>query len=220
MGRAAELWDRNLSVAETCRSSRFVTALARGELPRSTFAAYIAQDAVFLEAFARAYALCVARAADRREMDAFRALLDGVFDELRLHSTYAGRWGAPLDVAPAAATSAYTDFLLRVAALEPVGHAVAAMAPCMRLYAWLGEQLDGVTPADGPFREWIDTYASADFHELASTLEALLDGETGGRATSEPVMASHYAQAMRLELAFFEAAVDDVPDAASRSVDR
>ena len=51
-------------------------------------------------------------------------------------------------------TAAYTNFLLAVAALEPVGHIAAAMTPCMRLYAYLGQQLAAQTKPDSPYREW------------------------------------------------------------------
>ena len=101
------------------------------------------------------------------------------------------------------ATSAYTDFLLAVAALEPVGHIAAAMTPCMRLYAYLGQQLaahnqtvrteDGGAPA-----------LRAAVRALAQRLEALLD-RYGGDDDRPAVL---YHRAMELELRFFDAAAD------------
>ena len=64
----------------------------------------------------------MAKAPDGEAMAAFKALLDGGFGELELHHSYAARWGVDLVPEPAPATSAYTDFQLRVAAREPVGH--------------------------------------------------------------------------------------------------
>lgn len=200
--RGAELFDENLDLAEACRDHPFVQGIATGALDRGAFCFYVGQDAVFLDAFARAYALALAKAPDREAMAAFRALLDGALDELGLHRSYAERWGADLAVDPAPATRAYTDFLLRVAALEPAGAICAAMAPCMRLYAWLGQQLAPVAAPDSPYREWVDTYAAPEFDALARTLEALLDRL--GR--DEAVERDHYRTAMRLELAFFHAA--------------
>lgn len=202
MSRAARLWQDNADVAAACRANHFVLGLASGELERASFLFYIEQDAFFLSSFARAYALAFAKAPDAEAMEEIRALLDGVFDELRLHRGYAERWGARLDPEPAAATLAYTDFLLRVAWSEPVGHILAAMTPCMRLYAHLGEALAPETPADGPYREWVDTYADPGFHALAARMEALLDAHDDG---SEAV-ARHYRTAMHREHDFFDQA--------------
>jgi thiaminase/transcriptional activator TenA len=107
-----------------------------------------------------------------------------------------------LDQAAGPATSAYTDFLLAVAALEPVGHIAAAMAPCMRLYAYLGHQLAGDTKPENPYREWVETYSSAEFETLARRLEGLLDRYGGDHDR----LAVLYRQAMELELRFFDAA--------------
>ena len=205
--KSVELFAANLDVARACRDHPFVRGIASGGLDRAAFGFYVAQDAVFLDAFVRAYALGVAKAPDREAMVGFKALLDGGFGELELHHGYATRWEVDLAPEPAPATAAYTDFLLRVAAFEPVGHLCAAMAPCMRLYAWLGSELEATAAADSPYREWVETYADPGFHQLATALEVLLD-----RLGGEPgVVAGHYRRAMRLELAFFAAAWERSP---------
>jgi thiaminase/transcriptional activator TenA len=199
---ARSLWDRNRVLAEAALEHSFVQGIASGELARSTFAYYVGQDAAFLDAFCRAYALALAKSPDHDAMIAFRELLDGAVDELRLHEGYAARWGVDLHQAADPATSAYTDFLLAVAALEPVGHTAAAMTPCMRLYAYLGQQLAAHTKPDSPYREWVDTYSSAAFEALAQRLEALLDRYGG----DDDRVAVVYHRAMELELLFFDAA--------------
>ena len=201
---AAKMFEQNRQLALESLQQPFVQGLASGRLERSAFKFYVGQDAAFLEAFVRSYALCVAKAPDREALRAFKALLDGGFDELELHRRYAERWGVDLNPEPAPATAAYTDFLLRVASLEPVGHVCAAMAPCMRLYAWLGTELEPVTAADSPYREWVQTYADEGFQELAATLDGLVDRLGGDPAT----MADHYRRAMGLERDFFAAAYE------------
>ncbi len=202
MGLAEELWKANQDLARACLEHPFVQGIASGDLPLDRFRFYVGQDAYFLEAFTRGYALLLAKSPDREGLLAFKTLLDGALEELRLHHGYAQRWGVDLQPAPAPATSAYTDFLLRTAALEPVGLGVAAQTPCMRLYAYLGAQLQGRTRDDSPYREWVHTYASPDFHRLAQTLEALLDRYGADRTRVEAV----YRRAMELEYAFFDAA--------------
>ena len=203
MRSAQELWTSNVDVAAACLAHPFVEGIASGGLDRGAFARFVAQDAVFLGRFARAYALCLAKAPDQEAMMAAKVLLDGVFEELDLHASFAAKWDVDLAPTPAPATSAYTDFLLRVAALEPIGYAYAAMTPCMRLYAWLGQQLARRTAPDSPYGDWVSTYAAEGFEELAATLERLLD--TYGERSDETVIAAHYRTAMRLELAFFDA---------------
>lgn len=200
--RSDRLWEQNKDLATACLEHPFLQGLASGALPREKFAWYLAQDASYLQGYARAYALALGKAPDAEGMLTFKEMLDGAFEEMRLHHDYAKSWGVSLDRDPAPATRAYVDFLLRVAALEPVGHIASAMAPCMRLYAWLGRSLQPLAPVDSPYRSWIDTYASDAFEGLAVALEEAVDRYGGEAAT----LAAHYRRAMELEQAFFEAA--------------
>ena len=196
------LWHRNRVLAQAALEHPFVQGIASGELPRARFAYYVGQDAAFLDAFCRAYALALAKSPDQEGLIAFRELLDAAADELRLHQGYATRWEVDLHPAPDPSTSAYTNFLLVVAALEPVGHIAAAMTPCIRLYAYLGQQLAAQTENESPYREWVMTYSSPQFEALARRLEVLLDRYGGDHDR----LAVLYRQAMELELRFFDAA--------------
>jgi thiaminase/transcriptional activator TenA len=201
-GLAAKLWSANAELAQACLANAFVRGVADGSLPIERFRGYVAQDAYFLDAFARAYALALARSPDRHGLTTFHALIGGVLEELELHAEYAARWQVDLGRTVAAdATLAYTDFLLTTASLRSVGETCAAMTPCMRLYAYLGQRLSLIGHSSGPYHEWIQTYAAGEFESLAGTLESLLDRYA---EDTEPVRAA-YRHAMELELAFFEA---------------
>ncbi|MDT5002669.1 MAG: hypothetical protein QOK12_4774, partial [Mycobacterium sp.] len=198
---SARLWADNADLAEKALADPFVSRLGDGSLSREIFAGYVAQDAFFLESFARAYALALARSSDTATLLALAVLLAGVRDELGLHASYAARWGIDMaGVEPSSATLAYTDFLLATAATGTLGMVFAAMTPCMRLYAWLGAALDA--DAAGPYGEWVSAYADTGFEALACRLEQLLDEQAEDGA---PV-AAVYRRAMRLEVAFFAAA--------------
>lgn len=203
MDLADRLFAASDDLVGSCRAHPFVMGLADGTLPRERFVGYVEQDAWFLGAFARAYAVALAKSQDPTTLFELKALLDGVVEELELHRGYAQRWDADLDPSPAPATLAYTDFLLRVAWSAPLGHTLAAMTPCLRLYADLGRHLAPLATPDSPYREWIDTYASDGFGQLVTTLEALLGRHVGA---DDHVAAGHYRTAMRLELAFFDQA--------------
>jgi thiaminase len=153
----------------------------------------VSQDAFFLDAFARAYALALARSPDRHGLEAFHGLIGGVLDELRLHAGYAAEWQVDLaHIEPGLATLAYTEFLLATASLGTVVETCAAMTPCMRLYAFLGQSLaaNGADRPDNPYRAWIQTYAAAEFEQLAEQLEGLLDRYASDVANSSKVSAA------------------------------
>ncbi len=202
MTLSRELWSDNADLAATALADPFVSRLADGSLDRASFASYVAQDAFFLESFARAYALALARSSDTPTLLALAGLIGGVSEELRLHDSYAARWGIDMfGVKPSPATLAYTDFLLATAATGGLGMVFAAMTPCMRLYAWLGGELDA--GAAGPYAEWVTTYADPQFEALAAQLERLLDEH----AEATPGVRGAYRRAMQLEVSFFESAL-------------
>lgn len=137
---AQACWEEVHDLAQASLAHPFVQGIATGTLSRQRFVYYVGQDAFFLEAFARAYAWALAKSPDREGLAVFKTLLDGTFDELALHQGYAAQWGISRTPQPGEATRAYVDFLLSIAAVEPVGHICAAMTPCMRLYAFLGSR--------------------------------------------------------------------------------
>jgi thiaminase/transcriptional activator TenA len=201
MSLARTLWDANADWAQRILAHPFVRGVSDGSLPVDSFRRYVAQDAYFLEAFARAYAYCMAQSTARADLLSFAGLIGGVIDELKLHADYAERWKVDLaGVVPGAATRAYTDFLIEMARLGNVGLTTAAMTPCMRLYAFLGQELakGAVAPA---YADWVRTYAAPGFEALARTLEDLLDWH----AADTPAARNAYRRAMELEYGFFDA---------------
>lgn len=195
------LWKANSDLAERILAHGFVRGLGDGSLPLANFKGYVAQDAYFLEAFARAYAFCLANSTSRQDLYDFAELIAGVLDELKLHKSYAERWKVELaGVTPIAATQAYVGFLLTSARRGHLGDTIAAMTPCMRLYAWLGRAL-AATEVDPLYSEWVKTYADPGFEALALRLEELLDRH----ASDSEAVRANYRRAMELEYGFFDA---------------
>src|SRR5438105_9686973 len=169
------LWRLNLRLAQSCLAHPFVRALGDGTLPAELFRSFIAQDAFFLRAFLKAYALGLARS-ETETMTSFYELMGGCLEELKVHRAFAAEAGIDLrSVVPNVACRAYTDFLLRTAWHTSLGETVAAMTPCMRLYAYLGEELVPKCSQRHPYRRWIQAYGGEEFQRLAERLEALLD---------------------------------------------
>jgi hypothetical protein len=96
----------------------------------------------------------------------------------------------------------------------------------MRLYAFLGQSLaasdsgiskrgkcTGTAEAtsslsfspEAEYAQWVETYSSADFESLASSLEHLLDRYSTEEGTATDELSPAYRRAMQLEHAFFSA---------------
>lgn len=220
---SSELWYLNEALAARSLHDPFVLSLGSGALPRPAFAAYVAQDAFFLRAFAAAYDAAIGKCGDEPAGVADRCardlaiLRDAVADELELHGSYAKKWGAELDgpgFAPTPATARYVAFLGDVAGSAETSAAavVAAMAPCMVLYNEIGVALAsaGAADASNPYAEWVETYASAAFSGARKTIDDLLDAlaaaaEDEDRHDKVGAVPRLYAEALRLEKAFFAA---------------
>ena len=187
----------------------FVRGIGDGTLDSERFRHYVRQDYLFLVDYARLLALGAARAPGLDELARFAGLAHGVVTgELELHRSYAAEWG--IDAAelarerPTPTTRAYTDFLLRTAALGDYAELVAALLPCMWGYHEVGVRLAELGPPEnGLYARWIREYAGDEFGELAAWCRELTDAaaETGDRAR----MSEAFLASSRHELAFWDA---------------
>ena len=205
MSLSKTLWQANQDLATECLQHPFVQGIGDGSLPKATFVYYVEQDAFFLEAFARAYSIAAAKAPSWESFQVFHGLAGGVLTELELHHDYAKSWGVDIDsIEPEPATRHYTDFLLSTAWSQPVGVTAVAMSPCMRLYAYLGQQLAADGIPSHIYKNWIETYSSDEFEPLAEQLENLVDEHS----SDTHLVRSTYRYAMTCERDFFQAAID------------
>lgn len=205
MSLSQTLWQANQNIATECLHHPFVQGIGNGSLPKATFVYYVEQDAFFLEAFARAYSIAAGKAPTWESFQVFHNLANGVLAELELHHDYAESWGVDINsIEPEPATRHYTDFLLSTAWSQPVGVTAVAMSPCMRLYAYLGQQLAADGIPSHIYENWIETYSSDEFEPLAEQLEELVDEHS----SDTPLIRSTYRYAMTCERDFFQAAID------------
>ena len=201
---AADLWEAQLV-------HPFVRGIADGTLPVERFAHYVRQDYLFLIEYARTLALGAARAPDLETMRRFTDLAQTILgEEMELHRALARDLGiseAELErEPPAPTTQAYTDFLVRTAALGDLAELAAALLPCMWGYSELGQRLAAQPPPpDERYAGWIATYAADDFAELAAWCRGLVDrlavrADDDGRRRMERA----FVTCSRYELAFWE----------------
>ena len=200
------LWNDNAELVGRCLEHPFVRHLAAGTLDRDVFRQYVAQDAFFLRTFFRAYGLAAARCEDFDHAQLFHELMASVLDELKLHANYAKTLDINLDeVQPYVATSAYTQFLLRVGWHGSLSEIMAAMVPCMRLYAHIGTELAISLRPEHPYEDWIKTYSGDEFKQFCDRLESLLDKVASDCASVREA----YRYAMQCELDFFSAPLEN-----------
>ena len=198
-----KLWERNYNLASLSLNTKFVQGIKNGDLPKTKFQEYLAQDYFFLESFARAYGLAVSKSRNKKNIKTLSVLLSGVSEELILHETYAKEWDIDLTtnlIGPA--TKKYTDFLEEVSLNLSLIEIMSAMTPCMRLYSWLGKKLLNMI-SDNPYKEWILTYSDESFDNLAKSLENLIDEYDESYDIDQ--INFLYKRAMELELDFFNA---------------
>lgn len=191
----------------------FVRAIGDGTVDMKQFAYWVRQDYLFLIDYARLFAVAVSRAPDLASMTAFARLCFETLDtEMALHRAYAAEFAiteADLESeTKAPTTQAYTDFLLRTAALGDYAELVAALLPCMWGFSEIGARLkERGLPKQPQCAAWIEMYAAPEFAELAGWCRDLLDAAAAGLPESHlRRLEAAFLTSSRHELAFWEMA--------------
>ena len=198
------LWIRCLDAACASATAPFLVALTRGTLAKSSFKAYIAQDAFYLDSFKQAFAsaahLC-RKDADGFGADHFTSLESLIENELKMHAKFALELDIDLAaVRPFPQTLLYTQFLDATAKGQCVSHICAATTPCLKLYGWLGERAfnAGLAHDGNPYARWIREYSSSEFGSSVIRLEMLLDHYATKENPEERDLLLLYAKALEL----------------------
>ncbi|CAL5427323.1 unnamed protein product [Camellia sinensis] len=158
-----------------------------------------------------------------------RKLRKRVLKKLNTHDDLVREWGfeLPSESISDNATIKYTDFLLATASGKVEGekfqskiatpfektklaaYTLAAMGPCMRLYAFISKEILDLQELDQSnqiYKKWIDTLSSQNFEETALQIEDLLDKLSVSLTGEELIVIEKlYHQAMKLEVKFFSA---------------
>ena len=191
----------------------FVRGVGDGTLALERFEFWLRQDYVFLIEYARLLALAAARSQDLDTMVRFSRLVQETLEtEMGLHRAYAAEFGIGCEEleqeSAAPTTRAYTDFLLRVAALSDFAELVAALLPCMWCFSEIGQRL-ATQPSAGEKRyaKWIAMYSSGEFAELARWCRDLLDSLAAGLSERDlRKLEAAFSTSSRYEWQFWEMA--------------
>lgn len=210
-GFSAELWARVADLYGAILAHPFIAGLTDGSLPRDRFRFFLIQDALYLREYARALAVCAAKAPGEPEIAMFaRHAADAIEVERSLHETVFGELGVTgaelRSTQPGPTTLAYTSYLLAVAHGGSFAEALGAVLPCYRIYLEVGAALVARGSPDPLYRRWIEGYGGEEFAEVVRPVIAVAD-RLGPRLSDAERgrMAGHFETTSRYEWMFWDA---------------
>ncbi|MBR0091117.1 MAG: thiaminase II [Lachnospiraceae bacterium] len=190
----------------------FVLGIQNGTLDKDRFRYYIMQDYLYLEEYAKTFAVGVAKAKDLNIANLFAKYIPVMNGELDVHHGYLARLGVTqeeIDAMPRSLDNlSYTSYMLRVAYEEGEAEILAAILSCAYSYEIIAKNIVKNNPdavKDAFYGDWIKGYASEEYAK-----ENLILLEEMNRLTA------HYTEAQlrhlvdifvacsRYELAFWE----------------
>ncbi len=175
------MWERIRPIYAKTLEHPFLTGLVEGDLPRSRFEYYLAQDAQYLGAFSRALSLLAAKA-PREEWSTIlsRHAVEALEVERQLHESLLGGAGRRAKMAPT--TRAYTNHLIASVSQRPFAEGLAAMLPCYWIYWEVGKELKKRGSKNADYQRWIDQYGGEEYGATVRQVLEMMDAE--GRTLS------------------------------------
>lgn len=208
--RFSESLHRKLGpVWQAQQEHRFVRCLGDGSLTPGRFQIWLQQSYLFLIDYTRVFSLGAARA-DGETMKWMIAMAHGVYhQEMLLHQGYAIEFGLAREELPCGkklpTTRAYTDHLLRVAALGSMVELVAALLPHLWGHAEIGQRLASQFGGENRYARWIDVYSGPVAEVRARQGRDLLDRLAEGAGTTVLICAEDaFASSSRYEWMFWQ----------------
>ncbi len=193
----------------------FVLGIQDGSLEQEKFRFYILQDYLYLQDYAKTFAIGIAKAKSSettRLFSSYVAHLTG--SEMDIHRGYMGIFAvtqAEIDTTPRALDNlSYTSYMLRVAYEEGEAEILTAILSCAYSYEVIAKTMVNNNPAalDDPFYgPWVQGYASEAYAQENRVLLDMLEKLT---AEYTEVQLKHleeiFVTCSRYELAFWDMA--------------
>lgn len=206
-----ELWHASEDTYRAILDHPFLLGLADGTLPRAAFRHFVVQDSHYLRDFARALAVCAAKAPTEADVRAFADDAVGALAaEQEMHADFLKEQSlnAPLDDAEVLPTTrAYTSYLLATVYGGSFVEGLAAVLPCYWIYARVGEALLRTSSPDPLYARWIETYGDESFQAVVRRVLELTDRVGAELSPVERRRAvGHFATTSRYEWMFWDAA--------------
>ena len=190
----------------------FVTGIQDGTLDKEKFRYYMIQDYLYLEDYAKTFAVGVAKAKSLRIANLFAKYIPVMNGELNVHDGYLARLGVTqeeIDSTPRSLDNlSYTSYMLRVAYEEGESEILTAILSCAYSYEIIAKNIVKNNPEsvnDEFYGEWIKGYASAAYAEeniiLLNELNQLTESYSEKQIQH---LIDIFVACSRYELAFWE----------------
>lgn len=190
----------------------FVLGIQNGTLDKEKFRYYIIQDYLYLEDYAKTFAVGVAKAKSLEMANLFAKYISVMNGELDVHNGYLARLRVTqeeIDSTPRSLDNlSYTSYMLRVAYEEGEAEILAAILSCAYSYEIIAKNIVKNNPAsidDAFYGDWIKGYASDAYAEeniiLLNELNQLTEGYTEKQIQH---LVDIFVACSRYEFAFWE----------------
>jgi thiaminase/transcriptional activator TenA len=205
------LWSDVEDIYAAILAHPFLSGLADGTLPRESFRHYIVQDAHYLRGYARALAVCAAKAPDENGTVLFAEhAAQAIAAERDLHAALMAELGSSPEEAAlepiAPTTQAYVSYLLATGYSGSFAEALGAVLPCYWIYARVGDELLARSSPDPLYARWIAMYGGEEFQAVVDSVLDVTDqvGATLSDAESARVR-RHFRTTSTYEWMFWDA---------------
>lgn len=193
----------------------FVLGIQDGTLNREKFRYYIIQDYLYLEEYAKVFALGIAKAKSPETIQLFSKYVTLLTEgEMDIHRGYMGKFDLSqeeVEATPRALDNlSYTSYMLRVAYEEGEAEILTAILSCAYSYEVIAKTILANNPAatGHPFYgEWIRGYADPHYSEANVLLLDMTDRLTRHDTEAQlRHLEEIFVACSRYELAFWELA--------------
>ena len=186
----------------------FLREIKEGTLPLEKFRYYLAQDYLYLEGFARAVALALAKAPDSKTLEELsHRVLTPV--ERPLHHQLLAEAGVSMEDIHRAGRSptntAYVNHMLKTASLYGLGPTAAALLPCPWTYHLLK---DAVGASEHPlYSQWTAFYVAGFLENSVNAWRGFVDAAAREAKPQElEAMREAFVTSSRYEYLFWQMA--------------
>ena len=165
LAAATEIW-------QAYNEHPFVLGIQNGTLEKEKFRYYIIQDYLYLEDYAKTFAVGVAKAKNLKTANLFAKYISVMNGELDVHDGYLARLGVTqeeIDASPRSLDNlSYTSYMLRVAYEEGEAEILAAILSCAYSYEVIAKNMVKNNPEsihDEFYGDWVKSYTSEAYAE-------------------------------------------------------